>query len=272
MNEKHPVVLLIVEGWGIAPDTNSNAIAAATPENFKSLINNFPVFALAASGLEVGSKFNEPGNFKTGYNVLGKKLTDFLKTQETEIIAVGSPAGIERLQQNFFNSSLPDTNVVSVSGEQETNEIIKNVMAATVETVLQEKADLVVSNIIHIDHSAEHGNLATTIEDIKTFDESLKKLIDAVITKHATLVFVSTHGNAEAVVDSVTELPIGNTTNPVPCVVVRESLRGISGGYDDSVTSEVSELKLSGSLERVAATVVAELGLPVPAELGESLV
>jgi bisphosphoglycerate-independent phosphoglycerate mutase (AlkP superfamily) len=272
MNEKRPVVLLLVEGWGIGAATDGNAISIAEPKNFIELVQNFPVFALRASGLDVGLKVSEPGNYVAGYKAIGEPLCGALKSLDSKLAVIGSPVGVERLQQNFFLNSISKEKIVEVSGDQETNQIIKNVIDATVEAVLSEKSDLIVANIIQIDISASHGNLATTVDDIKTLDNNLKSLVDAVLTKHGTLIFVSDHGNAEAVIDLTTDITIGNTTNPVPCVVVNENLRGRSGGYDDSVTSEVSDLKISGSIKLVAPTVLKCLAVAVPPDIGESLI
>ena len=272
MSKNRPVVLLLVEGWGIAPASHVNAISAAAPQVYFDLVKRYPVFALASSGLAVGLAVNEPGNREVGYRLIGESLLTALHESETRILAIGSPTGIERLQAHFFVRPLNDDQKVIVSSDQETNQIIVNVLETIADNVLMERADLVVANIIHIDDSATHGNVATTIDDIIAFDSRLQRVVDAVLTKHGTLIIASTHGNVEAVVDPITDLAVGNTTNPVPCVVVNAQLEGRSGGYDDSVTSEVSELKVSGSVARIAPTVVASLGLTVPSDIGESLV
>lgn len=272
MSQYKPVVLLLVEGWGIAPATHVNAIAEASPREYFDLVKKYPVFALTASGLSVGLKVNEAGSREIGYDLIGATLVPFLKQADVGMLAIGSPTGVDRLDQYFFKKKLNDNQKVVVSSDQESNQIIIDVIDAVAEQVLLEKSDLVVANIIHIDDSATHGNLATTIDDILAFDSRLKYLVEAVLTKHGSLIITSTHGNIEAVYDPTTELPVGNTTNPVPCVVINEQLEGRSGGYDDSVTSEVSELNISGNLTRVAPTAVSLLGLTVPTELGESLI
>lgn len=272
MGQKRPVVLLLVEGWGIAPASEGNAISEAAPKFFSELITNYPAFALEANGLEVGLKASEPGNYRAGYHAIGNPLNETLAATDVNVLAIGSPAAIGRLQESFFTQPLSNDKCVEVSGDTETNEIIRNVMSTTTNAVLEERSDLIVANVIHVDASASHGNLATTIEDISTFDEGLKDLVDAVLTKHGTLVFASSHGNAEAVTDLTTDATIGNTVNPVPCIVVQEALQGRSGSYKDSVTSDLSELNTSGSVKRVSSTVVKLLGLAVPPELEESLV
>lgn len=66
-----PVVLLILDGWGIAPDTDGNAITRAATPNFKKIIAKYPAFSLAASGGEVGLSWGEMGNSEVGHLNLG---------------------------------------------------------------------------------------------------------------------------------------------------------------------------------------------------------
>jgi len=65
------VVLLILDGWGIAPDGKGNSISLAKPRNFKSLIASFPHTQLEASGEAVGLPKGEAGNTETGHLNLG---------------------------------------------------------------------------------------------------------------------------------------------------------------------------------------------------------
>lgn len=272
MAQNRPVALLLVEGWGIAPASHVNAISAAAPQVYFDLVKRYPVFALSSSGLAVGLGVNEPGNREVGYRLIGQPLSSALQGSDISVLVVGSPTGVERLEEYFFAKTLNEDQKVVVSSDQETNQIIVDVMESLADNILLEKAELVVANIIHIDDSATHGNVATTIDDIVAFDSRLQRVVDAVLTKHGTLIIASTHGNIEAVVDPVTDLVIGNTTNPVPCVVVNAQLEGRSGGYDDSVTSDVADLNISGNLSRVATTVIELLGINVPDGIGESLV
>lgn len=66
-----PVILLVLDGWGIAPDGPGNAIALAQLPNFKRLLSNFPHSKLQASGEAVGLPHGEAGNTETGHLNLG---------------------------------------------------------------------------------------------------------------------------------------------------------------------------------------------------------
>lgn len=66
-----PLVLAILDGWGVAPEHNGNAIARAKLPNFERFIREFPAMTLYASGNEVGLSFGEMGNSEVGHLNIG---------------------------------------------------------------------------------------------------------------------------------------------------------------------------------------------------------
>lgn len=66
-----PVVLVIFDGWGVAPNSEGNAITRARTPNFLSYLKNYPAMTLYASGNEVGLLFGEIGNSEVGHLNIG---------------------------------------------------------------------------------------------------------------------------------------------------------------------------------------------------------
>ncbi|MEA2065381.1 MAG: 2,3-bisphosphoglycerate-independent phosphoglycerate mutase [Patescibacteria group bacterium] len=66
-----PTVLIILDGWGVAPHYSGNAITIADPQFFGYLSNNFPTAVLQASGEAVGLAWNEVGNSEVGHLNIG---------------------------------------------------------------------------------------------------------------------------------------------------------------------------------------------------------
>lgn len=66
-----PVVLAIMDGWGIAPDSEGNAITRAQTPNFKKFLKDYPTMTIYASGNEVGLLFGEMGNSEVGHLNIG---------------------------------------------------------------------------------------------------------------------------------------------------------------------------------------------------------
>jgi 2,3-bisphosphoglycerate-independent phosphoglycerate mutase len=62
-----PTVLLILDGWGIAPPSRGNGIALAKKPVFEHLLATYPVTSLQASGEAVGLSWGEMGNSEVGH-------------------------------------------------------------------------------------------------------------------------------------------------------------------------------------------------------------
>ncbi len=66
-----PIILAILDGWGVAPDSEGNAITRAKTPNYQRFLREYPVMTLAASGNEVGLMFGEMGNSEVGHLNIG---------------------------------------------------------------------------------------------------------------------------------------------------------------------------------------------------------
>jgi 2,3-bisphosphoglycerate-independent phosphoglycerate mutase len=66
-----PVVLLVLDGYGIAPPSRGNAISLAKKPNMDLYAQIYPNGALVASGEAVGLPANEVGNTEVGHLTLG---------------------------------------------------------------------------------------------------------------------------------------------------------------------------------------------------------
>ena len=68
---KKPVMLMILDGFGIAPKSEGNAVALANKPNYDRLFNKYPHTELQASGLEVGLPEGQMGNSEVGHLNIG---------------------------------------------------------------------------------------------------------------------------------------------------------------------------------------------------------
>lgn len=68
---KRPVILIILDGWGVAPATIGNAVAHAKTPNFDKYVKLYPTQTIQASGEAVGLPFGAPGNSEVGHMNLG---------------------------------------------------------------------------------------------------------------------------------------------------------------------------------------------------------
>ena len=68
---KKPLILIIMDGFGINPDTYGNAVKAARTPNLTRLFEENPCTAIGASGMDVGLPDGQMGNSEVGHTNIG---------------------------------------------------------------------------------------------------------------------------------------------------------------------------------------------------------
>lgn len=68
---KRPLALIILDGWGVAPQGSGNAITMAHTPYYNAICAKYPRTTLAASGKRVGLRANTPGNAEVGHLTIG---------------------------------------------------------------------------------------------------------------------------------------------------------------------------------------------------------
>lgn len=95
------VILCILDGWGVAPDSPGNAITRANPQTFNYLASNYPHSLLLAAGQAVGLPEYQDGNSETGHLNIGAGRIVF---QDLALINMSIADG-----SFFTNGALLDT-------------------------------------------------------------------------------------------------------------------------------------------------------------------
>lgn len=66
-----PVILIVLDGWGIGKNNTANTITRANLPTITKLNNFYPNLSLQAAGISVGLPWGEPGNSEVGHTTLG---------------------------------------------------------------------------------------------------------------------------------------------------------------------------------------------------------
>ena len=90
-----PIVLTILDGYGIREESYGNAVKLANNKVFNSLWNNFPHTTLIASGQEVGLPKGQMGNSEVGHTNIGAGRIVY---QPLELIN-------KKIEENEFSSN-----------------------------------------------------------------------------------------------------------------------------------------------------------------------
>lgn len=89
-NVKKPVMLMILDGFGIAPKSEGNAVTLAKKPNLDKLFEKYPTSQLQASGLAVGLPEGQMGNSEVGHLNIGSGRIVYQElTRITKAIADG---------------------------------------------------------------------------------------------------------------------------------------------------------------------------------------
>ncbi|MDP3785146.1 MAG: 2,3-bisphosphoglycerate-independent phosphoglycerate mutase [bacterium] len=69
--QNKPVILIILDGFGVSFEKSGNAVEAANKPNLDFLEKNFPMTTLQASGVAVGLPWGKSGNSEVGHLAIG---------------------------------------------------------------------------------------------------------------------------------------------------------------------------------------------------------
>ena len=106
---KKPVMLMILEGFGIAPKSEGNAVSLAKKPNFDRLLEKYPHSELQASGLFVGLPDGQMGNSEVGHlNIGAGRIVYQELTRITKSIADGDFFTNESLVKAMENAKKTD--------------------------------------------------------------------------------------------------------------------------------------------------------------------
>lgn len=107
-----PLVLVIMDGWGLSAEPEGNAILSTPTPNLDRLIGSFPYASLHASGEEVGLEWGEMGNSEVGHLNLGTGrvvLQDF--TRINQVIDQGLFLNNQALIETFDWATAKNSNL-----------------------------------------------------------------------------------------------------------------------------------------------------------------
>jgi 2,3-bisphosphoglycerate-independent phosphoglycerate mutase len=143
---------------------------------------------------------------------------------------------------------------------------------AVTDRVLKEmqanKFDFIVMNFANPDMVGHTGNFEAAKKAVETVDESVGKIVEAVLSRDGNVFITADHGNAEELKNLRTgDINKEHATNPVPFYIIGKKFEGqpaLSGAVPEGDLSLVSPV---GMLADVAPTILAVMGIAQPEEM-----
>lgn len=153
-----------------------------------------------------------------------------------------------------------------MSAPQITDRIVKEIAVG--------QYDFIVANLANPDMVGHTGNFEATLKANEAVDRCIGQISDALLAVGGALIITSDHGNAEEVKNLVTgDMDKEHSTNPVPFIVVKKELEGLSAPSGDVVGGDLSMTSPVGMLADVAPTVLKLLELRQPEQMtGQPLI
>ena len=196
-------------------------------------------------------------------NTLGEYLAKIGKTQvrtaETEKYAHVTfffNGGVEEPNKNESRILVPSPKVATydLQPEMSAYEVCEKALSVV------GKTDVLIMNYANCDMVGHTGVFDAAVKAVKTVDECVGKVVDAVVATGGTALVFADHGNAEQMTFEDGSPCTSHTTNPVPFILCGDKYVG-------------RELREGGALCDVAPTLLEAMGVPQPAEMtGKSLI
>lgn len=258
-----PVMLLVIDGWGIAPAGDNNAFSLVETPYISELLSQYPATVL----------HGHPGNNSDNYRILGAfgNQDDLLS-----ISRLVSDLGLRQLKvaesdrlpliTDFFNGKegrLSGEDVIAVPSEirddykelpeMSTNEVVKKIIQA----IKSDDYDFIVSSWPNLELVGRSGDIKASIEAIELLDSWIKKVSRAILEKNGVLVIASTYGKVEYMINMQLELANKDiTNNPVPLIIVGGEFTGRTIGLKEAPLSDLSLLEPQGSIDNILPTLL----------------
>jgi 2,3-bisphosphoglycerate-independent phosphoglycerate mutase len=271
------VLLLLLDGFGIAPAGEANAIAAAPMPVFSALTREYPVAVLAPGDKTLNARYLTLG--------AGQEIADENIKPATTLSVVLAAADLKQLKiaeterlaalTIFFNGLAEERRagedwkiISSASGAalakpsltltRTVKEIVRALEAET-------PADFIAAAVPYLDLAAAGGDFAQVKAAAETLDKNLKTILAAADAKNGVVIISAAHGNAERMRNMAADMPdAGRTDNPVPFLIVGRQFKGKTIGLAEPLNSDLSLLAPAGTLADVAPTILRAMGREVP--------
>ncbi len=277
-NRPKPAVLVILDGWGIAPPSADNPITLAQTPNFDKLVASYPAMLLRSLGQRLSSA---AGHFTIGAGRDWRQPALLDKTTiKISLSQTISQAGLKQLlvaetekhiYLNYFfkgkeenKLSGQETKIIASplvsSYESEPAMSARKITDEAISGIKDNQFDFIAVNFANPDVLSRTGNKAATIKAIEIVDKCLGRLAKAVLRKEDILLIIADHGRAEDLADF-------ELANPVPFLIVGNQWEGRNAGRVNVLNGDLSLLEPIGELIDAAPTILKIMGLAQPAEM-----
>lgn len=152
--------------------------------------------------------------------------------------------------ENCDTYSIDSLDIESFDQKPEMNALS---VAKTIIKCMDKDYDFILANFANPDEIGHTGNYQATINGLQAIDVCLGKIIEVAEENFYKIILISSHGNADTIIDRENNIITKNTLSPVPFVIMDKKVK----------------LK-NGDLTNFAATLLNYMDIAIPKEMKNS--
>ncbi len=189
---------------------------------------------------------------------LGKTQLRIAETQKYAHVTFFFNGGVEKPNEGEDRELIPSSKVATfdLKPDMSAYEVTEKAIAL----INEKKYDVMILNFANCDMVGHTGIMKAAMEAVKTVDECVGRVVEAILQNGGRAFVTADHGNADQMVDPETGEPFtAHTTFPVPFIAIGADMMN-------------KKLRDGGRLADIAPTMLSSMGIPVPKEMtGKSL-
>lgn len=282
-----PLFLLLLDGWGIAPASEANALSLAKTPYIAKLIKEYPAIILDTVKGSLNNRYLTLGAgslVSSEEQIIYNDLTSVLAGYNLKQLKIFDSERLAALSY-FFNGRREDKLVaedwltISSASNNQAFDItlsMKRIFQESSRALKLDYYDFIVASVSILDYFASLENIPAIVSAFESLDKLIKKIVNEILDQNGVLIITATCGNAEKMLDFATDMVDKKITdNPVPFILIGNQFKGRTIGPKDAPLGDLSLLETMGSIYNIAPTICKIMNLGEEAEnnfLAKSLI
>ncbi len=250
-SKKNLTVMLIVDGWGVPPNGEENAISRNHTPYIDQLISKYPIALLGVPKKDLGENYNILSGGKND-------LTDIISEnglKQAKVAEVEKYAYLAYFMNNNNEEVRKGEQRIMISSEQPVEEYSNKpemntpkVCSQAVKLIKEGKTDLIIISLANLDMVLLSKDQQAIDRAVVALDNNIKKLTKAVLGQNGSLF--------------ITSCKKGDKKDKgVPLIMVAHDWEGRTVEFGETPGNDLSLLKQSGTLADIAPTVLRSIGI-----------
>ena len=278
------LLCLFLDGFGVAANTEANAVAAAKMPNFFRFVREYPVTLLSGKTRDPRRRYWSLGcgqeDDSENYLKAESCLSEILSNNGRRQLKISASEQFVNLSYHFNNGKEKAfageewLSLSSPSKEDTLKSFIKELAGTVTQAIHEQKTDIIFCSLPLAHEATVRGDFKEIVKSLQQIDKTLAKIISSVLNIDGLVIITAPFGNAEKTRDLAADWEDREpTSNPVPFLLIGNEYEGKTIGLVDPLDGDLSVLAPAGTLADFAPTVLSLQHITQPGDMsGNSLI